>query len=564
VLIAVMPSLAVIALTLAMPMQSGALRGVRAADTAPIVPRGGVMVLQLSADRSEGLWPATLPLTMDDGRTLQGVVGWIGPVDSPRERTWTDDPRGLAIAESNTFSASGQQQGGVPYLLVRTPADAAGSLKLDRQVIRPSWVEMPPAPLFDVPLQRRAANDRPDVDSPFEQWRWSLLAHEQGMQMPPFESDSVQEEMLAEHLTALWHIGLARLDRIDAALATTLRRSLINVATDRGESFAAWVADPAATGELLGELTSQRNADDALVEYVKLWLDRHVQPMLWPEADYDTVLRLAVVNPSNERKDMSVRWPGSSETPMRVVVEPTVLMRVVCAKPRLEQSPVPELYGRQPVRGESAVVTLDGQELDLPLRARRYAVVPPGVFLSELSPPLSLAELQMRRRLPIRSDQATLVTIRKMQGRWEVFIDCRRPARMEDVAPIELPASLPSFDALRGMEAITVVVGPEQLEDGPSAIVTVPEHGWPRVYLGGQDGSMQVHRGSYSDRWFARIVLPDRWLPHTDLGPALMGFIRTHGDSLAIETGPNSSVPWRIEPGRVALDFSEWDGEASN
>jgi hypothetical protein len=125
-----------------------------------------------------------------------------------------------------------------------------------------------------------------------------------------------------------------------------------------------------------------------------------------------------------------------------------------------------------------------------------------------------------------------------------------------------LPDRLSSFDVLRGTEAITLLVGPERTEEGPSAMVTVPESGWPRVYFGVQDGSLQVHTQSHADRWHARIVLPEGWLPHPDLGPVLLGFVRTHSGSQVIETGPNSSVPWRVEPGRVAIDLSEWDGAA--
>jgi hypothetical protein len=389
-----------------------------------------------------------------------------------------------------------------------------------------------------------------------------LLAEELDMQPPGVEIFSEAEGMLAEHFATLWRIGLARLERIDAQLAPQVRSLLMRTATDRGQQFAAWIADPSATGTLLAELVSHRHTDATLAEYVRLWIGEHDKAMVWPEADYDATLRLAVLSAGgDERAEMSLRFPGEAGSPMRFSIEPNVLMRVLASKPVLSSDPVPEVYGRQPVKGESIVVNMPGREMELPLRPRRYAVAPPGVFLSELGAALSLVEVQTLQRVPVRADQATLVSVRKLQGRWEVFVDCRRPGSASAEAA-RLPDRVVSFDALRGVEAITILIGPEKVEEGPGAILTVPEAGFPRVYFGVQDGSLQVHTRSHSDRWYARIVIPDDWLPHPELGPALLGFIRTHGESDAIEMGPNASVPWRIEPGRVALDLSEWEGAA--
>jgi hypothetical protein len=542
-----------------------AVRGIRAADTNPIAPRGGVMMLQLAADRPGDAWPGSLALMMHDGTPLEGVVAWIAPVEVERERHWTDDLRGLEVRAVEPGDDNRDTGSGAPYLLVRLPARASGDLKLDRQTIRPVWVDLPAAPESDLAgeLGRERALNRPDPDSPFEHWRWVLLAEGLGMQPPGLGAFDESATLLAEHFASLWRIGLARLERIDPDLAAHVRGLLTRSATDRGAPFAAWIADPAATGTLLTELVSNRQTDAMLAEYVRLWIGEHDTSMVWPEADYDAMLRLAVLSAGDDdRGELSLRFPGVAQSPMRFAIEPNVLMRVLASKPRLSSEPVPTVYGRQPVTGETIVINMPEREMELPLRPRRYAAVPPGIFLSALGAPLSLAEVQTLQRMPVRLDQATLVSIRKLRGRWEVFVDCRRPGQASARAA-ELPDRVVSFDELRGIEAITILVGPEKVEEGPGAILTVPETGWPRVYFGVQDGSLQVHTRSHSDRWYARIVLPDDWLPHPDLGPALLGFIRTHGESSAVEMGPNASVPWRIEPGRVAIDLSEWDGAAA-
>jgi len=560
----------VVSLTIAASVSAQAVRGIRAAEATPIVPRGSVMMLKLSAEKNGTGWPDTMTMSMRDGAQLTGIVAWVTTGEAPRVRQWTDDPRGLHIRSNHELGQQHEAPAGVPYLLVRVPHDAEGEMKLDRQTIRPVWLDVPaPVNEFTPMLERMHAPDRPDPDSPFEHWRWVLLAESFGMQGPSMESFDQAERLLAEHLASLWRIGLARLERIDPAVAAEARSLLTRTATDRGEPFAAWVADPSATGSLLTELVSRGQSDEMLAQFVQLWIDENDRITIWPEADYDTTLRLAVLRAGHaNREDMTLRFPGASQSPLRVTIEPDVLMRVMASKPVLSSDPVPTVYGRQPVQGETIVINMPGREMEMPLRPRRYAAIPPGVFLAELGAPFSLAEVQTLRRIAVRPDQATLVSIRKLRGRWEVFVDCRRPPR-DDVdthAPraTELPERLRTFDALCGTEAITLVIGPEQVEGGPSAIVTVPENGWHRVYYGVQDGTLQVHTSSHGDRWHARIVLPDGWMPHPDLGPALLGFVRTHGDSMGIETGPNSSVPWRIEPGRVAIDLNKWDGAAGN
>ena len=553
------------AFAIALSVHADPVRGVRAIDAKPMAPRGGVMMLPLTADRAGDNWPSELVLTQKNSEGLRGIVAWLGPVELSKERQWTDDPRGLDIRAIEPGDHNGNPASGAPVLLVRVPVDASGEYKLDRQTIKPNWRDFPATANDNAaPLERVHAPNRPDPDSPFEHWRWVLLAHELGMSAPNTASFHEPRALIAEHFASLWQIGLARLQQIDAQLAGRVRALLARTATDRGEPFAAWVASPAATGTLLTELLSERQSNTTLAEYVRLWIDEHDKPLVWPEADYDTTLRLAVLSSaaSGLRDEMTLRFPGAAQSPTRLSIEPNVLMRVLAWKPPVGEDAVPELHGRQSARGESIVINLPGREIELPLRARRYAVVPPGVFFAELGPALSLVEVQTLQRLQVRADQATLVSVRKVRGRWEVFVDCRRAPEAVSAAAAQLPDRVATFDELRGIEAITLLIGPEKVEDGPGAILTVPEVGWPRVYFGVQDGSLQVHTRTHADRWYARIVLPDDWLPNADLGPALLGFIRTHSDSRAVETGPNSSLPWRIEPGRVALDLSEWDGAA--
>ena len=173
-------------------------------------------------------------------------------------------------------------------------------------------------------------------------------------------------------------------------------------------------------------------------------------------------------------------------------------------------------------------------------------------------PALTLAEIESGRQLRVDPSRATTMHIRRLWGRWEVFFECRRPRDETPAAGTDDP--LQSFARpleVRGVEAVTVLIGPEE---SPIAVLTVPENGWHRLFAGGNDGTLQVHRRSFADRWHCRIVLPEAWLPVLkEISPLRIGGIRSHGDGSAIETTPGTSAPWRQAPGRAAITLGAWD-----
>jgi hypothetical protein len=174
-------------------------------------------------------------------------------------------------------------------------------------------------------------------------------------------------------------------------------------------------------------------------------------------------------------------------------------------------------------------------------------------------PALTLAEVECGRQRGVDPARITSMQVRRLWDRWEVFFECRRPST---IAGEEAPTSNPlrAFDSpfeARGVEAVTLLIGPAE---APDVVLTVPETGWHRLFAGGNDGTLQVHRRSFSDRWHCRIVLPEAWLPVLkELSPLRIGGIRTHGDGSAMETAPNTGPPWRHRPGRAAIILGAWD-----
>jgi hypothetical protein len=205
-------------------------------------------------------------------------------------------------------------------------------------------------------------------------------------------------------------------------------------------------------------------------------------------------------------------------------------------------------------------VECEGQRYDLPIGPRMVTAKPPGVFFLPLSPPLTLAQLQAGARNPPAGEYATFVHIRRLGGRWEVFFDARRPGPA-DANDQSLPENLDSFDELRGIEAVTLLLGDRQGRDpaAPSIWLTIPETGYWHLAGGINDGTLQIHRRSHADRWCCRVVLPDAWVAGAAARGVLIGCVRSHGAGSQLETGPSPSAPWRVDPGRAVVRLDQWD-----
>ena len=207
----------------------------------PIAVRGGVLMVPLSAEQPGDAWPPTLLVKLDDGRTIEGVVAWVHPSPPRDPRRWTDDPRGLAVRRIEPGDDTTGRVNATPFLLAVLPLDARGPMRLGSQILHPRWHD--PARRAPGEVMRLvAAPDRPDPDSPFEFWRWVLLAER--LHKSPPSSDGFGEvgALVAEHYAGLWRLALTRLDRRDADLAARCLALLTWISADGPEPCAVWVA----------------------------------------------------------------------------------------------------------------------------------------------------------------------------------------------------------------------------------------------------------------------------------------------------------------------------------
>ncbi len=528
------------------------------------------MMLPLTAERPGDQWPQTLKIRLADDREFTGVVAWISRDAQATAASWTADPRRLNIRavdrSDDTSAALDVLAGEGPYLLARLPDDGEGLMEIAGRRLEPVWRNVPwtdplrdaTAPAPEASLAIEIAPDRPDPVSPFEFWRWVLLADRLDLSPPVPQAptgDDLQR-LAAEHYAVLWRIGLGRLAESSRRVAVECRTMLTRTAVDRNRTVATWVTDPQQISMLLSALIDFSRSDQNALASAVAWLDQQPIFMLWPEDESGDQVRLAVTSQRDTAQAVQVSWLASRQPPSRLQLEPGIIAHISVDRMPLEPSRIVG-SGRlvepptQTLRIESGM-----QVVDLPCGPRVTQARPPGVSFQPLTPPVSLADVQATRTPPALADRATYVQVRRLAGRWEVFFECRRNFEKEQALDA---ASLRTFDDLRGIEAVTILLGRDTGDGNPAVWLTIPEHDWQIIVRGDNLPDLQVHKRSFADRWHCRVVLPDQWFSAAETNPAFIGFIRSHGDAQELDTGPAPSPAWRAAPGRVALDLSHWD-----
>jgi hypothetical protein len=533
----------------------------------PVAPLGGVMMLPLDAQRHGDDWPSTIAVELEDGRRLIGRVIWITPRQPASQRRWTEDPRLVTVRfiEPDDDSSSGR---GLPFLAVDLPSDAAGSIALLGHTLQPIWRD-PTAPYAGAPiagadqprLDRIASPALPDPNSPFEYWRWVLLADRLDRRPPPPGDHDDAAALVARHVADLWRIGLARLSERSPGIAAACRDRLTRLCHDDEREIAAWVADPDTLRDLLDMLLDFNRPLESVARDALSWADGLEPVLLWPVSHDEVSVTIAGLNRSFDQVVARVQFSDSDDVPVAVVFPAGELTRVRIDRPAVATPQSGFVIDPPPTESRALVIDLGRRTRRITVGPRLVSAQPPGVMLGWLQPPLTLADVEAQGRRSLPAAAVTTAQLRRRADRWEIFFECRRssPSAKPHAADADRAAPSPTtWQILRGREGVSLLVGPA---DKPNVVLAVPEHGDHRLVLGDDHGSLQVHRRSYADRWYCRLVLPDQWLTPVDPSAPKQirfGCVRTHGDSTAIETGPFTGVPWRQAPGRVHVRLDQW------
>jgi len=370
---------------------------IRSAAERPVLVRGSVLMLPLTAGRPGDGWPATMELTWGRERTMVGTVAWLEPAAALLERRWTDDPRSLHVRavrpddDSRTLEASG---GYGPYLLAEIPEDGAGELRLGQQKMKPHWVDQLQVRVVassEIDAADDLGPDHPDPNSPFEYWRRVVLAERAAETPPPPPGDELQR-MAGQSIADLWRVGLARLRRGDPAAAQVVIDQLTRTASDRGQRFAAWVTDPQRLSDLLNTLLTMNRRDEEIAADAMAWASRTETIMFWPHAEHGPQVQVNVCSLQAEPLPATLRWRDDDGPPLRAILPPRVLTTITVSRPPL---PSPAALGLpappEPAR-HTLLMGVSGREYEINVGVRQVTAKPPGVFFRPLMPPLSLDE----------------------------------------------------------------------------------------------------------------------------------------------------------------------------
>lgn len=530
-----------LALLLAAPARADRAGGLRPAADEVVVAPGGAIFLPLGAERPGDRWPARVDAWLADGTRISGHVAWVSRGAARRSFAERAVPLTIRPIRDDDDTADPQRPG-VPYLVAALPAEAVpGPVRLLGEEVQLRWhsARRPyssfPLPAPDAPrLEVSRGDDRPDPDDPFEHWRWVLLGDRLDRRAPALERFDPISALVAQHHADLWRIALARIAEESPAIAATCRDLLTATARDGDRPFAAWTTDPAALARLLDLGLDATQHPTTIAREALAWCDAREPLLLWADQETGPQVVIWAVNRTPQPIIARWRWLEEETIPVAVELAPGRLDRIIVDRPAERAGDV--------ARGSAPTRTLrletDRRRIDLAVAAPVVPARPPACAMPPFRPTLILAEIEAGRQAAVDPTRATSMQIRLAGDAWEVFFECRRPAAAQGSG-----------------ESITLLVGPR---NALGRSIVVPEIGDPVVR--GDDRTPTVHRRSWEDRWYARIVLPLSWLaPDPDSLAVPFGALRRHGDGDAVETTPTAALPWRPDPGRVAVDLYAWE-----
>ena len=495
----------------------------------PVATGGGVMLLPL-ARLTEGGWPATIDVQLDDGRTLQALVAVLENVADSHRTSWT---RALNLAALTPMAAwssrEAPDQVGQVIALLEVPIGFRGGFSLGASALQPRWMEMQERGGQGVAAFEPFALDTPDLGAPNEWFRVALMARAQG-KAPPEPSGTPADALFARHVAYLWIAALDRLERADRALAERARALVIGVARGRSPagrdlSIAAWLADQELEGQLLDLMLDPSLDDRTMVTQVDGWISTRLAPLAWVESDGGAQITIGLANPLPEAQAVAIEWLTGASQVDKEVLGANELRFVTLARP----DPSSETASR-------LAITVGYARSVLTIAPGRFAVVPPGLALRQFLPAASLGEVRTGRLAPVPSGWQTTASLRRSKDGWEVFIEALRPlaARgdVEDLVTV----------AIGSRPAIEIVVNSRGL--ATDGLRNAPNGDAPTVLA-----------MDFSDRWRATVRLPASWIGSDPIVP--LGVQRSCRMT-DLQCAGLPPMPWHEGPCMIQADLSTW------
>ena len=184
---------------------------------------------------------------------------------------------------------------------------------------------------------------------------------------------------------------------------------------------------------------------------------------------------------------------------------------------------------------------------------------PPGPILGPFAPPWTLGNVRTRETPEAITDRVSWIQLRRLKNAWEIYVECLTPDIPES-ALASWPDRLDDLNVLRGMEAVTILLGRSGVQrTWPEQRIMITPRQW-RIYPTSNGEKPEIGIRRQDDRWFANMRIPSSWLPD---GPETLKIaaIRTHIGDDSFETAPTPCVPWSLDPKPAYIDLDAWDME---
>jgi len=512
------------------PSQSGSPAQVAVVGSKePVATGGGVMVMPL-ARLTNGAWPSSIDVQLDDGRTLQALVAVLENVADGRRTSWTRALQLAAVTPMAAWSSREEpDQAGQVIALLEMPIGFRGKMTLGASSLQPRWMEMQERGGQGVAAFEPFALDTPDLGAPNEWFRVALMARAQG-KAPPEPSGGPADALFARHVAYLWIAALDRLERADAALAARARALVTGLARGRSPlgrdlSIAAWLADEALEGQLLDLMLDPSLDDRTMVTQVDGWLSTRLSPLAWVESDGGDQVTIGLANPLSEAQAVTIEWLTGASQVEKEVLGANELRFVTLARP----DPSSETALR-------LAITAGYARSVLTVAPGRFAVVPPGLALRQFLPAASLAEVRTGWLAPVPSGWQTTASLRRTKDGWEVFIEALRPVSArgdaEDLVTV----------AVGSRPAIEIIVNSRGL--ATDGLRNAPNGDAPTVLT-----------MDFSDRWRATVRLPASWV---GTGPILPLGVQRSCRMTDLQCAGLPAMPWHDGPCMLQADLSTW------
>lgn len=520
-----------------------AARDIRPRFDSVVCTPGGVAAIALERTALSE-WPARIPVKIGALQS-QATLVLIAPRADDGLRSWTRAPAQVDVSLISEVPETPEPEtlGGI-FAMVELPASGEGSIEIGGVAVTAHWLPAPKRVRADAPVlfvPTTISDDRPDPNTPFEFWRWALIAERQGARIGEPRGGAA-EKLWARHVQSLWLGALERVRGASAGVHAELSDLLAGVVEDRdyARSVAAWVVRPEDLRALLALLVDHQRTDAEVVEAALTWARGRWVCTMWVEEDCGDQIKLALANPTSGERIVHLSWTGSAGESITsaLVLPPHRITRAGVDRPPLQ--PSTDAYNSERSRSESLEATDGEAHMKLTVGGREYPVRPPMLSFGTFVPPLSLADVQSSSIEPIASAWQTSASLRYRADHWELFVEAFRPSGT--------PA--PELD-----ELIVRIGDPER----PSRVLRVTGDGALDMRSGADDG-VAVGFMAWPDRWRARIEIPEVWLGTATPGarPLLLSVERIPGPAQPRQAAGLSRPAWLPSAPPILVDLGLW------